>query len=479
MNKHKLENNQCLILTINMNESHIHAEHIDEAYQLFQDGILAFAEMEQQGMRVDVDYIERKNKQIDRKILKLETVIYDSDFFREWQMFAKKKVNIYSPVQIENYLYKHLNLKVAKQTKSGKGSTDEETLGKLNIPELDTLLEIKKLKKIQSTYLAGFLREQVNGVIHPNFNLHFVVSFRSSVDSPNLQNIPKRDKESMKICRQALYPRVGYQLMEFDFSQLEVRTSCAYHKDPTMIKYIETDHDFHKDLAMQIFNLKEYDPAIHKELRQAAKNGFVFAEFYGDYYKNCVKNIATNWCKLSEGGWKKGQGIMVGKEHVSDLFIRSGITSYKKLEKHLEEIENDLWGNRFPVYDKWRNDHWKEYQKNGYLISKTGFLYTGIMSRNDVYNYENQGSAFHVMLWCLIQATKKFKELKLKTRIVNQIHDSILLDAFPPEREQVTALMKRIMERDVRKHWDWINVPLKVNYSLSGVDCSWAESKED
>lgn len=461
-----------------MNGTHIHVENIDEAYQLFHEGIQAFAEMEQQGMRVDVEYIERKNKQIDRKIAKLETVIYESDFFKAWERFAKKKVNIYSPVQMENYLYKHLNLKVTKQTKSGKGSTDEETLGKLNIPELDTLAEIKKLKKIQSTYLSGFLREQVDGFIHPFYNLHLVVSYRSSADSPNLQNIPIRDKESMKICRQALYPRIGHQLMEFDFKQLEVCVSACYNKDPTLIKYIETGHDFHKDLAIQIFKLKEYDPTIHKELRQAAKNGFVFAEFYGDYYKNCVKNIATNWCKLSEGTWRKGQGILVGTEHVSDLFIRSGITSYTKLEKHLEEIENDLWGNRFPVYDKWRNDHWKEYQKKGYLVSKTGFLYKGLMGRNDVYNWETQGSASHVLLWSLIQATKMFKELKMKTRIVGQIHDSIVLDVYPPERDDVVVLMKRIMEKEVRKHWSWIITPLKVDVGICPVDGSWAEKVE-
>lgn len=461
-----------------MNGTHIHAEHIDEACQLFQDGILAFAEMEQQGMRVDVEYIERKNKQIDRKIIKLESTIYESDFFKAWERFAKKKVNIYSPAQMENYLYNHLNLKVAKQTKSGKGSTDEETLGKLGIPELDTLGEIKKLKKVKSTYLDGFLREQVDGFIHPFYNLHLVVSYRSSCSDPNLQNIPIRDKEVMNICRQALYPRVGFQLMELDYSALEVRISACYNQDPKLIEYIETGHDFHKDIAMQIFNLKEYDPEIHKELRQAAKNGFVFAEFYGDYYKNCVKNIATNWCKLSEGIWKKGQGIMVGTEHVSDLFIRSGITSYNKLENHLKDIEEDLWENRFPVYYKWKETHWREYQKKGYLVSKTGFLYKGVMGRNDVYNYETQGSAAHVLLWSLIQANKKLKELKMKTRIIGQIHDSIILDVFPKEREQVITLMKQIMEKDVRKACPWIIVPLRVDVSIAGIDESWATKKE-
>jgi len=348
----------------------------------------------------------------------------------------------------------------------------------LNIPELNTFLEIKKIKKLRDTYLAGFLREQVDGFIHPFFNLHLVPTYRGSSDRPNFQNIPKRDKESMNIVRKALFPRVGNQLIEFDYSQLEVRIAACYHKDPVMLEYIETGHDMHKDIAMQIYKLKEFDPKIHKDLRGSAKNGFVFPEFYGDYYGNCVRNIAVEWCKLPQSVWKKGQGIMVGEEHVSDLLIRNKITSYDKFKDHLSAVEDDFWGKRFMVYDRWKEIWWKEYQKNGYFTSKTGFLYKGLMSRNDVINYPVQGAAFHVLLWSLNRANEQFKQFRMRTRIVGQIHDALVLDMYPPELQDVIEIMQKIMQRDVRKHWPWIIVPLHIDAELCGVDESWASKQE-
>ena len=124
----------------------------------------------------------------------------------------------------------------------------------MGIPELDNLLRIRKLKKVRDTYLEGFLREQVNGYIHPFFNLHLVRTYRSSSDHPNFQNIPKRDKEAMNIVRRAIFPRPGHQLLELDYSGLEVRIAACYHKDKTMLRYIGDPHsDMHGDMAKQIF----------------------------------------------------------------------------------------------------------------------------------------------------------------------------------------------------------------------------------
>lgn len=470
----------------------IYVEGLGEAYQLFHKGVLALAEVEEQGLRVDLDYIDNKSKILTRKIKKLEEMIYDSDFFADWQQYNKSKVNIYSPKQMGAYLYKKLGITVDKKTTSGEGSTDEETLAKLGIPELDMFLEIKKIKKLRDTYLAGFLREQVDGFIHPFFTLHLVRTFRGASSNPNFQNIPKRDKESMRIVRQALYPRVGNQLMELDYGQLEVRISACYHLDPTMITYIETGHDMHADIAKQVFGLDAYDDKIHSALRGSAKNGFVFAEFYGDYFVNCAKNIAVEWCKLPQTKWKRGQGIAVGEGHVSDILINAGIKEYGEIKRdatgrikdvtgflgHLEEIEEDFWNNRFPVYTKWKKTWWETYQKNGYFVSKTGFLYRGVMSRNDAINYPVQGAAFHVLLWSLIRATETFKQFKMRTRIVGQIHDAIVLDVYPPERDDVISIMQKIMERDVRKAFPWIIVPLQIDCELCPVDTSWADKQK-
>jgi DNA polymerase-1 len=285
---------------------------------------------------------------------------------------------------------------------------------------------------------------------------------------------------AMKMIRGALFPRVDHQIMEIDHSQLEVRIAACYHLDPTMIEYIETDHDMHKDIAIQIFKLKEFKPELHeKVLRKAAKNGFVFPQFYGDYYKNNAKTIGVEWCKLPQTKWTKGQGVLVGEDHISDLLIDVGIRSYDAFTNHLKSVEDDFWGNRFMVYDQWKERWWKEYQKKGYFVSKTGFLYRGVMSRNDATNYPVQGSAFHVLLWALIEAVKnKFKQYNFRTKIIGQIHDSLVFDVFPPERENVIEVMKKIMEQEVRKAMSWIIVPLHADVEICPVNESWSTKKK-
>lgn len=465
----------------------IYTKNIESAYQLFHQGALALQKVEQQGMCIDVAYIEKQNNKINRKIKRLEQFIYDSQFFKEWQHFQKGKfVNIYSGQQLSKYLYKGIGIKPKKYTKTEQGSTDVEALSYLNIPEINSLLQIKKLKKIRDTYLEGFLREQVNGIIHPFFNLHLVRTFRSSANAPNFQNIPKREEKVMKIVRGAIRPRKGNQILELDNSMLEVRIAACYHKDPTMIKYIETGHDMHKDITMQIFSLHSFDPELHKKLRSATKNGFVFPQFYGSYYKNCAENLAQDWCKLSDSRWKSGQGIQVGTENISDILIRSGIKGYGNIEKnrttgfikHIQEIETDFWENRFPIFNRWKETWWNAYKKDGYFESKTGFIFQGVMSRNDATNYPIQGAAFHVLLWTLIRAVNIFEKLGMQTKVIGQVHDSIVFDVYPPELKKVIRIMKRIMEIDIVNEWKWIIVPMKIEAELCPINASWAEKQE-
>ncbi|KKL05637.1 hypothetical protein LCGC14_2604030, partial [marine sediment metagenome] len=132
-------------------------------------------------------------------------------------------------------------------------------------------------------------------------------------------------------------------LLEVDYSGLEVRIAACYHQDPNMLKYINNPaSDMHGDMAKQIFKLPKLDKAIteHKVLRDAAKNGFVFPEFYGDYYKNCAESMACNWGELPQSRWKEGQGIKMPEGYLSDHLIAKGIKSYKQCELKLEFINN-------------------------------------------------------------------------------------------------------------------------------------------
>jgi len=453
------------------------------AYKLLHNGVLALSRAEQQGIRIDLDYCNKAKEDLTTRIDSLEKALYDTNFYRHWlHSIGNKKPNIYSNTQLSFYLYKTKKIEPVFTTKSGQGSTDEEALTELNIPELNDLLAIRRLKKVRDTYLEAFLREQVNGFIHPSFNLHLVKTYRSSSDSPNFQNIPKRDKEAMKIVRQALFPREGHLLMEADYSGLEVRIAACFHKDPVMLRYInDTTTDMHRDMAQQLFLIDKFNPEdpTHKLLRGATKNGFVFPEFYGSWYKNCAVGLVCSWGKLPRTGkWKAGQGIKFENTYLADHLISKGYNSLEKYMQHVKEVENDFWGVRFKEYAKWKERHWKAYQKSGYIDLKTGFRCYGVMAKNDVINYPVQGSAFHCNLWALTQLDRFLREHNYDTRIIGQIHDSIVLDVHPDELQRVSKIIRRITCKELPAEWDWINVPLDVEIDIGKVDASWAEMEK-
>ncbi len=450
-----------------------------DAYRLFHEGTLAFGRAEKQGIRVDIEYCENKKKHLTRKIERMELQLKKSKFYKDWQNCTKGPVNMNSNPQLSYYLYDVLKLKPVHETKSGKGATDEEALMQLNIPELTMMLNVRKLRKIRDTYLDGFLREQVDGVIHPSFNLHLVRTFRSSSDRPNFQNIPKRDEEAMLLTRRALFPRRGYQLAEVDFSGIEVRIAACYHKDPVMLKYInDPTTDMHSDMSSQLFILTDFDKSnhTHKFLRSATKNGFVFPQFYGDYYKNCAMSLATTWCKLPEDGrWKTGQGVALNDGHIADHLIANKIKSLVQFTKHVQEIEEDFWNVRFKAYATWRKKWWLQYQRTGKFTMLTGFECSGLLRKNNVINYPVQGAAFHCLLWCFNRIDYYLYNEGYETRLIGQIHDAIVLDIFPPELERVKQMVKRVMSVELRDAWKWIIVPMDVEMDLGAVDASWAD----
>ncbi len=452
----------------------------EQAYRLLHNGVLAFSRAERQGIRVDLDYAERKKLQLTKKIKRLESKFKDTKFYRHWEHSSKSKVNINSGTQLRNFLYNVKKLEPATITRTGLGSTNEEALKQLDIPELDMLLRMKKLRDLRDKYLGAFIREAVDGYIHPFFNLHLVRTFRSSSDSPNFQNIPVRDEESMQIVRKALYPRPGHQLFEVDFKGLEVAIAACYHKDETMLKYLhDPASDMHRDMAEQIFKIK-YDkknPA-HSILRAAAKNGFVFPEFYGDYFGNCAPSLACNWGELSKGKWKPGQGIDIGGVTLGAHMIDNGFKSLTQFTKHIQSIEEDLWTNRFPDYAAWKEVWWKLYQKYGYIDLLTGFRCSGLMSHNDCTNWPIQGSAFHCLLWSFNELDRILYTEKWDSKIIGQIHDSIIFDAHPDELQDLAKLVKRVTCVDLPAAWPWIIVPLNIEADLSPVDCSWAEKEK-
>lgn len=451
-----------------------------EAYDLMHNGTLAFSRAEQHGIMVDMEYVKRRKEWIIDKIASLEADFKRTNFYKRWEHVSGGRVNVGSGPQLAHYLYDVLKIPPAKLTVTGRGSTDEEALRQLDIPELNLLLDRVRYKKAWDV-LNGFETEQVDGIVRTFFNLSHARTYRSSSDSPNFQNIPKRDEEIMKICRKAIVPRPGFQFVEVDFSGLEVRIAACYHKDPNMLRYLnDSSSDMHGDMAMQIFMLDKFDKsnADYGVLRQAAKNGFVFAQFYGSYYKNCAVNLACNWGKLPQGAWRKGQGIPFNGGTLGDHLIANGMRSIEDFTDHIQEVEKSFWEDRFPDYAAWKDRWWAAYQKNGYIDMLTGFRCSGVMKKTDCTNYPIQGSAFHCNLWSFIELDRFLQYEEAQTHLVGQIHDSMILEVHPSEFHTVIEQARHITGKALPDAWKWIIVPLNVDVEVAPVNKSWADKEK-
>ena len=301
----------------------------------------------------------------------------------------------------------------------------------------------------------------------------------NSVSFPNTQNIPVRDPESMQIVRSAIYPRPGHQLMEVDYRSLEVSISACIHQDPTMLKYLREGRDMHKDIGEEIFKI-EIDKSTKwgDTLRKATKNGFVFPQFYGDYFVNNAIHLCQ-WIGLPKNKrFRPGQGLQLEEKTIADHLRENGIKTFQNFVDHLEDMQEDLWNNRFPVYAQWRKDIWQFYKDNGYIETPTGFRFTGAMRKNDTANYIIQCSAFNVLLKSFIMLDWNRQQEGWDTKLIAQIHDSILFDMLPSEKDHIVEEIKEVTTKKVPEEWPWIITPLNVEFEICPVDGNWAKKEK-
>lgn len=431
----------------------------NDGMDLFMEGALALSEAHEIGISMDMEYYRTQMLHLNRQKERLRNKIMNSPEVASWDKDKYGPFNFNSGPQLKVLLFDILKLKPKKYTKKNSPSTDVEALSDIDVPFIKNLREWKKYDKIQNTYLAGYIRECVNGVLHPNFNLHTTATQRSSSSNVNFQNTPKREVQANRAVRSGIIPRKDRLLVEADYSGIEVCISACYHKDPSMISYIEDDStDMHRDTARELFVSGD----ITKEERYLSKNNFVFPQFYGDWYKSCATSL-----------WQK-----IGPETIEKL-NSAGVRTYAQFENHVAQIEAKFWNERFPVYKQWKIDTWELYKKQLFLESYTGFIYPGIMKKNDALNYMIQGSAFHCLLWSFIRIGRALKENKMESLLIGQIHDSVVLDVVPDELPDVKALLNKIMCIEIKKEWNWIIVPLKIEIEVSEINGNWAEMRKE
>ena len=431
---------------------------LSRGYNLFHDGILALQKVENNGIVIDEDKIEENIQRLNKKITDIEIDINDCDEVKEYE----GDFNYNSNKQLQDLLFTKLKYKHLKETKTGY-SVDADSLK--NIVKIhssflcEKIMEISKLKKIRDTYLAGIQRETVNGMLHNFFNLHTVQSYRGSSSAINFQNQPKHDKDAKFFIRSCFKARPGHFIGELDYGQLEVRVASAYSLDANLLLYvIDPEHDMHRDMAMFLFFRNKDDEELKTlDERQHTKNKFVFPQFYGDWYKACAESL---WEAITKET----------KEHLR----KNGIRNYDDFEKHVKKGEDKLWLEMFPDYNTWRNKKWKRYTKTGYIDIKTGFRAEGVFRKNQILNFPVQGSGFHMLLFSLIELQKYLEENNMKTKIIGQIHDSIVLDINPEEWPEVKRVAKEIMIDRVQEKWDFLkNILLLVEADIYKTDGSW------
>ncbi len=448
------------------------------AYNFFIRGLDIMAIMQHNGIPASADYYEQTDVYLHEKIQKLETELMTGREATKFKEKYKRDIKIKSNQDLGKLFYEVLG-KPAIKTSKGNYKTDKPTLETLKLPFVDKLLDIKKYEKAKGTYLGQFKREIVSNKIHPFFNLHLPVSYRSSASSPSFQNIPKRDPEISNLVRKGLFAPKNCVISETDFSGSEIIGSASCHRDPNFIHYLQNpETDMHRDIAEDIWQLPKdmlNDPNYNKEqkkkakmIRFFAKNNWTFAQFYGDWFLPCGTNL---WENVINGNLElpTGQSVLdyTNEKGIYELGeIIQGVVTPGSFLDHLKKVEKKMWYDRFPQYTQWKNDIYEQYQDYGYIENHFGFRFTGYMSKNQCCNYPIQSVSFHLLLDSLIVLYKSLRKHKMKTKLIGQIHDSCL--AIVPENEIVTyhTIVHDIIA-NLHNKFKWMVVPMDSEIEIS------------
>lgn len=442
-----------------------------EFFKFFMKGMVALSKVQSGGLPIAIDKVDDLRKFIEDKKAAALKAIAESEEGRKYTRITGQLFNAGSPTQLASLLYDIMKIPCP----DGKRDTSVSTLESIDSPIIASILELRHYSKMGDTFLKSYVREAVYDeptgqyLIRPFFNLSTGAggesggprTYRSSADSPNFQNIPKRDKEMKKVLRSLFVAPPGWRYMEADYKSLEVMISASYHHDPNMVKYLcDPTSDMHRDTAADMY-FRKHDE-VSKAERQSIKTGYVFSSFYGAAYKTCAQRM---WTKMPPET----------KEHIA---VDCGITTYDQWERHVKEADDIFWNQRFAVYNKWRIAEWDSYQRNGFVEGYLGCRCYGPMSYTECANRCIQGSGFHTLLQALIWDVEDFERMNLQSRIIGQIHDAIVVLVKDEEIETVKNIIYRNGVTRVMKAFPWIHVPLVIEADISESGGTWANMVE-
>lgn len=449
------------------------------AYRLLHEGTLALARVEANGIRLDMRHLKRARADTQESIADLTRKLKgDGRVWGAWRKRFGDRTNLDSNEQLGTVVFDILGF----DRRPHHDNNDEEAFADINLQFVEDYFARKKLDKLEGTYLKGLEFHQVNGWLHPSYNLHIARTYRSSSSDPNFQNLPIRDPRQAEVLRRCFVAmNKNHHLVEIDYGGIEVCIAACYHKDPAMISYIQDPtKDMHRDMAAACFKLDE--DQVTKDARYCGKNKFVFPQFYGDFYPRCANALWEEGIKRLHLETVDGVPMM---QHLKSVGLgRKGACDPDQdpvkgtFEYHIKEVESWFWNELFRDYGKWKKTWWKQFQGRGWYEMLSGFRVSGVYSRNDVINHPVQGSAFHCLLWSLIEIQKELIRGKWRSRLVGQIHDSILADVHKDELDEFIAMCREIMIDRLTQAWRWIIVPLTVEAEVCPLEGSWWDKKE-
>ena len=393
--------------------------------------VFTLFDMEQNGIRVEADALKQYGDQLAGKIAELEKEIYEE---------AGETFNINSPKQLGVVLFENMKLPGGRKTKTGY-STAADVLEKLapEHPVVAKILEYRQYTKLKSTYADGLANYiQDDGRIHGKFNQTITATGRISSTEPNLQNIPVR-MELGRLIRKVFIPEEGYRFVDADYSQIELRVLAHCSGDEHLIQAYKEQSDIHRITASQVFHIP-FDEVTPQQRRNAKAVNFGIV--YG----------------ISSFGLSQDLSITrkEAAKYIDDYFATyPGIKTFlDHAVTHAKEkgYVVTLFGRRRPVPE----------------LSSSNFMQRSFGERVAM-NSPIQGAAADIIKIAMIRVNQRLKDQKMKSRLVLQVHDELLIEAYEPELDEVQNILKEEME-----HAAELKVPLEIDMHTGD---NWYEAK--
>jgi len=393
------------------------------------------AEMEQNGIALDIPYLKKFSVELSADIARLESEIFELSGY---------SFNINSTQQLQKVLFEDLGLKPqGKTTKKTGLSTDAAALEALKNEHviIPKLIEYRHLSKLRSTYVDSLTKlvSARDNRLHGTFNQTVAATGRLSSTNPNLQNIPIRTEIGSRIRRAFIPEKEGWVIMSADYSQIELRMLAHMAEDPTLIDAFQKNQDIHQRTAKEIFDVPLEE--VSKEMRAIGKTmNFALVYQQGDYRTGIDLGVSTSEAKK---------------------FREKYFSTYPNVMKLVSETLENAREKNYVETIYGRRRYFRYLNDRNSMIRQA--------DERAAFNAPLQGSAADLMKLAMIRLGRDLKDNNLKAKIVLQVHDELVLEVPDEELEKTKEVVTSAME-----YGQPLKVPLVVDI---GVGPNWMEAK--